>query len=50
MLERKLSVVYHVHKCSDIPFERVEVMITMALIHLYFKGDSPLRYVKIKCC
>ncbi len=36
---------------SVIPFERVKVMIAVALIHLCFWGDSPLKkkyYVKNK--
>ncbi len=37
----------HVHKYS-VMFERVKVMISIALIHLYFEGDSPLSYVKSK--
>ncbi len=30
---------------SVILFERVKVMIAIALRHLYFEGDSPLSYV-----
>ncbi len=36
------------HRDSVILFERVTVMAAMALIHLFFDGDSTLSYVKNK--
>ena len=36
------------HKYGVILFERVKVMIAIALIHLCLEGDSTLSYVKIK--
>ena len=44
----KVSVVYQMHGYSVILFETVKVTVAMALIHLCFGGDSPLRYVKNK--